>query len=86
MTIVIAIGGVAEVMAILLSIVAVSTTSAVIDNNNTDARAEALENDSSSTVAANRSLDNSESAKSGINTLATGKMMLLSRLFCCSKD
>jgi hypothetical protein len=83
MTIVIAIGGVAEVMAILLSIVAVSTTSAVTDNKNS---ADASVNDSSSTVAANRSLDNSESAKSGINTLATGKMMLLSRLFCCSKD
>jgi hypothetical protein len=48
-TIVIAVA--AAVMAMLVvSIVAVSTTFAITDNNNTDARAEAVENDSSSVV------------------------------------
>jgi hypothetical protein len=71
MTIVIAMGGVAAVMAILVPIVAVSTTFAVTDNNNTDGRAGAVENDSS-VVAADGSSDNSESAKSGINTTVCG--------------
>lgn len=56
----------------MVSIVAVSTTFAVTDNNNTDARAEAVENDNSSVVAADGSSDNNESAKSGINTTVCG--------------
>jgi hypothetical protein len=43
----------AAVIALLVvSIITVSTTFAVTVNNNTDARAEAVENDSSSVVAA----------------------------------
>ena len=62
-TIVIAVA--AALMAILVvSIVEVSATFAVTDNN-TDARAEAVENDSSGVVAADGSSDNNESAKSG---------------------
>ena len=65
-TIVIAVA--AGVMAMLVvSIVTVSTTFAVADNNNTDVRAEAVENDSSSVVEADGSSDNNESAKSGKN-------------------
>ena len=52
MTIVIAMGGVAAVIAVLVPIVAASTTLAVTDNNNTDGRAGAVENDSSRVVAA----------------------------------
>ena len=56
----------------VVSIVTVSTRFAVTDNHNTDARVEAVENDSSSVVAADGSSDNNESAKSGINTTACG--------------
>ena len=55
-----------------VSIVAVSTTFAVTDNNNTDSRAEAVDNDSSSVVATDGSSDNNVSAKSGINTTVCG--------------
>ena len=48
------------------------TTFAVTDNYNTDARAEALENDRSSVVAADGSSDNNVSAKSGINAIVCG--------------
>jgi len=72
MPIVIAMGGVAAVIAILVPFVAASTTFAVIDNNNTDGRAGAVENDSSRVVAADGPSDNSESAKSGINTTVCG--------------
>ena len=69
-TIVIAVG--AEIMTMLVvSIVAVSTTFAVTDNNNTDGRAGAVENDRSSVVGYG-SADNNESAKSGINTTVCG--------------
>ena len=69
-TIVIAVA--AALMAILVvSIVEVSATFAVTDNN-TDARAEAVENDSSGVVAADGSSDNNESAKSEINTTVCG--------------
>ena len=58
----------AGVMAMLVvSIVTVSTTFAVTDNNNTEVRAETVENDSSSVVEADGSSDNNESAKSGKN-------------------
>lgn len=64
---------VAAVMAMLvISIVTVSTTFAVTDNNNTDVRTEAVENDSSSVIEADGSSDNNESAKSGINTTVCG--------------
>ena len=70
-TIVIAVG--AAVMSMLVvSIVAVSPTFAVTDNNNTDPGAEAVENGSSNAVAADGSSDNNESAKSGINTTVCG--------------
>jgi hypothetical protein len=63
----------AAVMAMLvISIATVSTTFAVTDNNNTDARTEAVENDSSSVIEANGSSDNNESAKSRINTTVCG--------------
>ena len=62
----------AALMAILVvSIVEVSATFAVTDNN-TDARAEAVENDRQRVVAADGSSDNNESAKSGINTTVCG--------------
>ena len=63
----------AAVMAMLvISSVTVSTTFAVTDNNNTDLRTEAVENDSSSVIEADGSSDNNESAKSGINTTVCG--------------
>ena len=63
----------AAVMAMLvISSVTVSTTFAVTDNNNTDVRTEAVENDSSSVIEADGSSDNNESAKSGINTTVCG--------------
>jgi hypothetical protein len=64
----------AAAMAMLvISIVTVSTTFAVTDNNNnTDVRTEAVENDSSSVIEADGSSDNNESAKSGINTTVCG--------------
>jgi hypothetical protein len=66
-TIVIAVAAALMVM-LVISIVTVSTTFAVTDNNNTDVRTEAVENDSSSVIEADGSSDNNESAKSGINT------------------
>jgi hypothetical protein len=63
----------AAVMAMLvISIVTVSTTFAVTENNNTDVRIEAVENDSSSVIEGDGSSDNNESAKSGINTTVCG--------------
>jgi hypothetical protein len=64
----------AALMAMLVvSIVTVSSTFAVTDNNNsTDVRTEAVENDSSSVIEADGSSDNNESAKSGINTTVCG--------------
>jgi hypothetical protein len=63
----------AALMAMLVvSIVTVSSTFAVTDNNNTDARTEAVENDSSSVIEADGSSDNNESTKSGINTTVCG--------------
>jgi hypothetical protein len=63
----------AAVMAMLvISSVTVSTTFAVTDNNNTDVRTEAVENDSSSVIEGDGSSDNNESAKSGINTTVCG--------------
>jgi predicted Fe-Mo cluster-binding NifX family protein len=64
----------AAAMAMLvISIVTVSTTFAVTDNNNnTDVRTEAVENDSSSVIEGDGSSDNNESAKSGINTTVCG--------------
>ena len=63
----------AAVMAILvISSVTVSTTFAVTENNNTDVRIEAVENDSSSVIEGDGSSDNNESAKSGINTTVCG--------------
>ena len=57
---------------LVVSIVAFNATFAVTDNNNTDARAEAVENDGGGGVAADGSSDNNESAKSGINTTVCG--------------
>ena len=71
-TIAIAVAAAADMAMLMVSIVTVSTTFAVTDNNNTDVRTEAVENDSSSVVAADRSSDNNESAKSGINTTVCG--------------
>ena len=69
-TIVMAIAAV--VMAILvLSIVAVSTTFAVTDNN-TDVSTLVGGNDNSSVVARDGSSGNGENAKSGINTTVCG--------------
>ena len=70
-TIVITVAAVVMAM-VVISIVTVSTTFAVTDNNNTDVRTEAVENDSSSVIEADGSSDNNESAKSGINTTVCG--------------
>jgi len=70
-TIVITVAAAAMAM-LVISIVTVSTTFAVTDNNNTDVRTEAVENDSSSVIEADGSSDNNESAKSGINTTVCG--------------
>ena len=80
MTIVIAMGGVAAVIAILVPIVAASTTLAVTDNNNTDGRAGAVENDSSRVVAAYGPSDNSESAKSTLPCVVQMQYMNAKRL------
>lgn len=69
-TIVITVAAAAMTM-LVTSIVTVSTTFAVTDNN-TDVRTEAVENDSSSVIKADGSSDNNESTKSGINTTVCG--------------
>jgi uncharacterized membrane protein len=62
----------AAVMAMLMvSIVAVSTTFAVIDNS-TNVSTKGGANESSSVVAENGSSDNGKNAKSGINTTVCG--------------